>query len=299
MTECFYPFQVFCPEIRKVVFVQFFKIIAKECLTSALRFMLNFTYIAFALNRIGVIKKDPNKLVSFMSNVGIKKYVAISCLISIGLSGMKYFKYDVNYGNQLMNYPISNEWDIFNVYIKSSHTLDDAFFVVNSISDITNYVLFVLICFIIDIYMVVQLRKVMSEKMQKIKKLYANSKSKIDSTKKENDDAINKAIRMVVINTAIGLLFKMPVSFIPVINVYAEFYYKDFNDRYTRPAFGRFYLYLFDNGFYSQIIDLADFLFIISISIQPLIYKRFDKKIQTAFDRLLKTKETAQQPNPR
>ena len=187
------------------------------------------------------------------------------------------------------------QWDIF----KSSHRLDDAFFVVNSISDLTNYVLFVLICFIVDIYMVVELRKVMSEKMKKIKKLYANSKSKIDSTKKENDDAINKAIRMVVINTAIGLLFKMPVSFIPVINVYAEFYYKDFNRRYTRPAFARFYLYLFDNGFYSQIIDLADFLFILSISIQPLIYKRFDKKIQTAFDLLLKTKETAQQPNPR
>ena len=44
--------------------------------------------------------------------------------------------------------------------------------------------------------MVVQLRKVMSEKMKKIKKLYANSKAKIDSTKKENDDVINKAIRM-------------------------------------------------------------------------------------------------------
>ena len=144
----------------------------------------------------------------------------------------------------------------------------------------------------IDIYMVVQLRKVMDEKLKKIESLYSKSKEKIENTMKENDDAMNKAIKMVVINTAIGLLFKMPVSFIPVINVYAEFYYKNFNDRYTRPAFGRFYLYLFDNGFYGQISDLTDFLFIVSISIQPFIYKRFDKKIQTAFDRLFKTKDS-------
>ena len=93
---------------------------------------------------------------------------------------------------------------------------------------------------------------------------------------------------MVVINTAIGILFKMPVSFIPVINVYAEFFYKDYKNRYIPSAFGRFYLYLFNNGFYGEITDLADFLFVISISIQPFIYKRFDKKIQTAFDRLFK-----------
>ena len=146
--------------------------------------------------------------------------------------------------------------------------------------------------------MIIQLRIIISEKMKKIKSLYSNSKSKIESAKKENDDAINKAIRMVVINTAIGLLFKMPVSFIPVVNVYSEFYYKNFNDRYTRPAFGRFYLYQFDNGFYSQIIDLADFLFIVSISIQPLVYKRFDKKIKSAFDRFLKRKVTARPNNP-
>ena len=90
----------------------------------------------------------------------------------------------------------------------------------------------------------------------------------------------------------------MPVSFIPVVNVYAEFYYKNFNDRYTRPAFGHFYLHLFTNGFYNQISDLADFLFIVSISIQPLVYKRFDRKIQTAFGRFLKPKVTARPNNP-
>ena len=285
-TECFYPFQVFCPEIRKVVFFQFFKIIFKECLTTTFRFMLNFSYMAFALNRIAIIKKDQNKLLKFISELSIKWYIGVSLIISAGLSAMKFFKYEVNYEYPFMNYPISNEWDIFNVDRKKSHTFDDAYFIMNSISDIINYVIFVLICVFIDIYMVVELRQVMADKLRKIKRIYAKSKTKVENTKKENDVAMNKAKRMVLINTAIGFLFKMPISFIPILNVYAAFYYKDFNMRYIHPSFGRFYSSLFFNGFYGQFSDFADFLFILSISIQPLIYKHFDKKIQIAFLRL-------------
>lgn len=97
---------------------------------------------------------------------------------------------------------------------------------------------------------------------------------------------MNKAIRMVVINTAIGILFNTPISFLPVLNVYAKFYYKTLEKTDIHPGFGRFYSSLFRNGFYGQISDLADFLFILSISIQPLIYKSFDRKIKTGFDRL-------------
>ena len=285
-TECFYPFEAFCPEIRKIVFFQFFKIIFKECLTTTFRFMLNFSYVAFALNRIAIIKKDQNSFLKFISEVAIYKYIGVSLVISSGLSAMKFFKYDVNYDDPSMNYPISNEWDIFDVNQKISHTFDDAYYIVNSISDIINYVIFVLICLFIDIYLVRQLRQVMADKLQKIERLYADSKTKIENTMKENDEAMDKVVKMVVINTGVGLLFKMPVSFIPILNVCAAFYYKHLETRFTHPSFGRFYSSLFSNGFYGLISDFADFLFIISISIQPLIYKHFDKKFQTAFDRL-------------
>ena len=285
-TECFYPFEVFCPEIRKIVFFQFFKIIFKECLTTTFRFMLNFTYVAFALNRIVTIRKDQNKFINFICEMSIKVYIAFTLIISVGLSFIKYFKYDINFDDPLMNYPISNEWDIFNFNKKKSHTFDDAYFIMNFISDIINYVIFVLICVFIDIYMVIELRQVMADKLRQIKRLFSKSKSKIESAKKENDDIINKVIRMVLINTAFGLLFKMPLSFIPILNVHATFYYKDLDMRYIHPSFGRFYSSLFYNGFYGQISDLADFLFILSISIQPLIYKNFDKKIQISFDRI-------------
>ena len=41
----------------------------------------------------------------------------------------------------------------------------------------------------------------------------------------EYEEAVNKAIRMVVLNSAIGILFKLTVSIIPIINVVAEFYF--------------------------------------------------------------------------
>ena len=303
-TECFYPYEVFCPEIRKVVFFQFFKVIFKECLTTTFRFMLNFSYVAFSLNRIVTIRKEQNKFFMFISEVSIKWYIVVTLIISAGLSSMKFFKYDINYEYPTMNYPISNEWDIFDANQKQSHIFDDAYFIVNSISDIINYVIFVLICIFIDIYMIFQLRQVMNEKLEKIKRLYSQSqsqqsKAKIESTKKENEEVINKVIQMILINTAIGLLFKMPSSFIPVLNVYAEFYYKDLNMKYIHPAFGRFYSSLFYSGYYGEISDIAEFLFILSIFIQPFIYKQFDKKFQIAFQRLLHKNQESNNNKPK
>jgi len=91
-----------------------------------------------------------------MSEVVIKKYVGVSLFISCGLSVIKGFKYTVNYEADEDKFPISNEYDIFNPYIDKSLFLE-AYLIVNSISDIINYIVYVIICFVIDIFMVVKL----------------------------------------------------------------------------------------------------------------------------------------------
>ena len=58
LNHCIYPFQVFCPLIRKTRFMQYFNIIIEEILMNTLKFMNNFTYIGFAFNRISLIGKD-------------------------------------------------------------------------------------------------------------------------------------------------------------------------------------------------------------------------------------------------
>ena len=276
MTECFYPFEVFCPEIRKLIGIQFFKIIFRECFVTLFRFMCNFTYIAFALNRISLIGKDHGKLVTFMSEVGIKKYIGVTFLISLLLSWMKYFQYEVNYFYPNLDFPMFNQVSM--AYIKSN-TLKDVFFILNVISDLVNYFVFVVICVVIDICMVVQLRRILNEKLNKSQSM--NQKQN-ESKTTECEEAVNKAIKMVVLNSAIGIFFKFPVCFIPLLNVYADDKNIDHNLN-----FSEFFHYLLDSEFYSLIQDMSYFLFTLSLSIQMFIYYRFDKKMMTGYQRIM------------
>ena len=282
-TECFYPFEVFCPEIRTFYFFQYFKIIFKSIFVPSFNFMCNFTYIAFAFNRVNSIDND----VKFLTKVGIKKYIALTFLFSLSLSAMKFFKYTVNNGTPYVNYPMSNEWDILSTYMIHKTLLFDIFFIINSISDIVNYVVFVLICLFVDIYMVVKLHKILVDKMKKLENLYKNDILAVK--KKENEDVLKKAIQMVIINNAISFFQKAPSAFLPIINAYAQIYYGHLHNILKATNFTLFYSSLFYTGFFGQFIELCDLLYYISITIQFFIYKRFDKKIQIAIERLFKS----------
>jgi hypothetical protein len=67
MSECQMPFGLFCSSIRHHVVIQYFKIILVEYFGFLLyfRFMSNFTYVAFGLNRLSLVGKDHNKLTKF------------------------------------------------------------------------------------------------------------------------------------------------------------------------------------------------------------------------------------------
>ena len=284
MTECFYPFEVFCPEIRKLVAIQFFKIIFKECLVTMLRFMCNFTYVAFALNRIGLIGREHGRIVTFMSDLGMKKYIGVTLLISVSFSWIKGFKYEVNYYYPHLNFPISNEIYIFEVDPASNTLFNKFYFIFNLISDLLNYLAFVVLSTIIDICMVVQLRRTLEERLKKSESL--NPKQK-EAKKAETEEAVNKAIKMVVINSLIGICFKTPIVIIPLSNLCAIFFFKEaLSYRLTNPGFYAFYSLLIDSGSYSLIQDIFYLLYTLSLSIQMFIYNRFDKKFQTGFERL-------------
>ena len=293
MSECFYPYEVFCPEIRKLVFIQVFKMVFKECFVTAFRFMWIFSYIAFALNRISLIGKDHGKLVQFMSDIGVKSYLAVCFLISCGLSVIKYFKYEINYDQPETSYPISNDHDLSSIH--RTFISNDGVIIANSIFDILNYVVFELLIFVIDVYLVVRMRRILNERLRKSESLMA--KNKLETMKKENEEAINKVIKMVIVNTAISVLFKLPVAFIPVVNVYAEFYYKDYLNQFDHPKFGAFYSFLLDSGFYDFFLGCSDLLFNLSLFLQLFIYRHFDKLFKIGLCRLISKNDYSKSNN--
>lgn len=285
ISECFYPFDVFCPEIRKLVAIQFLRIILKECLVTAFRFMCSFCYVAFALNRIGLIGREHGKIVKFICDVKVPYFILVTLLISLGLSVVKYFKYEVNYDEIESTFPVSIERDLMDQSYLTFFNRPSiiAYFILNTISNLLNYVVLVIVCFIIDVCMVVQLRRTLNEKIQKQEEMLKNSENK-ESKRKENEEVIKKVIKMVVLNTTIAIVLKMPSSFVPIVNLYAEFFFRNFNERYKNPAFGEFYVRFTDGEFYSSIQDFSTFLYCLSLSIQLFIYLVFDKKFKSGYD---------------
>ena len=127
--------------------------------------------------------------------------------------------------------------------------------------------------------MLVRLRSTVNESIERIKSMGSNEKQ-MEKKKSELEETINKSIRMVIVNTSIGLIFKLPLVFLPLVNAFANFYYKDTDTRYRNIAFDRFYTQLFDTDVYLLIQDITELLFLITISIQYFIYKHFDKKFK-------------------
>ena len=109
-----------------------------------------------------------------------------------------------------------------------------------------------------------------------------SNEKQFEKKKSELEETMKRNIRMVILNTSIGLILKLPLVFLPLVNTIAKFYYKDFNMRYKNLAFDHFYFQLFEADFYSLIQDFTELLFLISLSIQFFIYKKFDQKFKEA-----------------
>lgn len=268
--------------------------IFKETLVTTLRFLSNFCYIAFAFNRISLIGKDHPKLVQFMSEVGTKKYIFVTFIISIGLSIVKGFRYRINYDRSELDYPYLFETRL-EFDIGWTRRL---YLVVNFVSDILNYVILALMNIGIDVYMVSRLRKTLNEKLNRFKSDQENAvkvkQLKSNETNKQREHAkesISSAIRMVMINSALNLFLKLPLVYVPIQNMIATIYYNDnvnpFVNIWKDENLFTFYLYMKtmkEADLITLIYEFSNWLFNFAISIQFFVYLKFDKKLKEAFD---------------
>ena len=290
LNDCIYPFQVFCPIIRKTIFMQYFKIVVQDVLMTALRFMNSFTYIGFAFNRISLIGKDHNKLVKLMCEISIKKFTGLTIVISIGLSVIKFFEYDINPGIAIYSYPISYN------YISSlnENKPNIVFFILNFISDILNHLVLLLVNLVIDIGMILKLKQTLNERFEKFKEY-----STIDQQNKkktENQTVLDNAISMVILNTSLNLLLKLPTSSYSLIylfyNIYRQYKVPYVSEnRHLERFFKRFCI---EGNFCEMILKLSDFLYLLSISLQFVFYKHYDKKLNSAIKKKFGPKKNIQ-----
>ena len=314
VTDCFTFTDIICLNFRRHVWIQFLKIIFKEFLVVMLRFMINFAYVGFSFNRIMLIGKDHPKFVKKIANCSILKYCLVTGLISLALAFVKVFKYRVNFDRSDRNYPYNTEYDF---WVHTS-TLQLVYFVFNIISDLLNYFVFLLVCLSIDIYMLVRLRRTLQEKLVRLKEmtvtlqnknvvnLITNKKAPL-STKSQNENnaiqnkkadfnaAMNNAIRMVIVNSLLNIVLKLPLCFFSLHYLILFIGHNFLNESKAWFLYEIFYCNISKSFPLLNLSEPYDFLFLILISIQLFVYIRFDLKIKAGFNRMF-NKSTSLNP---
>ena len=177
ISECQDYNSLFCSSIRFWQFSQYFKIIFGEYFSNVFRLAANFTYVQFSLNRLSLIGKDHGKLVTNASKLKVRQYmgrIIIPCLV---LPAIKIFRFFPN------SYQIEAEYPIpIGYYFKYlSSSLMFVYMSFNILFDILNYVVFLIVNFIIDVNLAIKMKQAISEK----KKNKANSTSKNSDNKKK------------------------------------------------------------------------------------------------------------------
>lgn len=138
--------------------------------------------------------------------------------------------------------------------------------------------------------MLVRLRRTLKEKMER----FANLTDKQHAKQKQMEmrGSMNNAIRMVIVNSTLNIVFKMPQMLVPLENAVETFYFHskryDNCDPYKTCHFGisSFSDYFRSSFAYYMLPDLSEWLYSILISIQLFLFANFDKNIKTGLDRL-------------
>ena len=292
INECHEPFGLYCSAVYKYKVAQYFKIIFGETISSFFRLLSNFTFLAFSINRLSLIGKQ-NKLFEFFSKMKIKIYIGIVIIISAIFSLIKAFRFKINTSNPNEPYPL-----IFYRMSLIVGDLDDKplfvfLFIMDAIYDFLNYVLFTLINLIFDIVLLVKIRKTLKEKEEKSKKIHANLPEEIrEKKKKENEEAMNRVILMVVLNALVSFLCKMPLSFISLndlrLLIVNKFEDLPISMKWKRESFDySSSLFCHMNDICEIFTNYGQFLYFVSLSVNIFFFYAFDLKFKLAFRKLM------------
>lgn len=195
----------------------------------------------------------------------------------------------MNYDRADRNYPIRIEEDLRRHYSLAN----DVYVLANLISDFLNYFVLVLVNLSVDFYMLKRLRRTLNEKLDSLAELSADTKI-VSKKDEEMREAMNNAIRMVILSTLLNFAFKFPQTLVPLENVAEMFFFQEPDNKhhgrckiFCNYGFNRFTINLRDSMVYYLLSDLSDWLLTLLISIQLFVYAKFDKKITTGLERIL------------
>ena len=280
MYECESHQGIFCSSIYKSLFAQYFKIIFGEFLCAVFSMISNFGYVGFSICRLSLIGKDHSKLIKFMAELKMAYYIVVSTIISVALSIAKIFHYQVNEFDPGQDYPIPFDRNFNNMYSPDFATKARVINVLNAVSDLTNYFVFILVNIILDIVLVKKLKSTLCEKL--------------NSDVAKTTQAIFRMIILVVSFAIFSILLKIPAS---IKSIFDSVHLNNnlivpFADSHIDYLYEWFCVYA---RFCPTFDKLASILFTISISANIFFYYLFDYNFKFGFriaiNKLISNKE--------
>ena len=289
VNECQYPFGIFCSSIRKYKLVQYFKIIFVEMISAFLRLISNFTYLAFSINRIFLIRKSKGFFESF-SKLSTVVYIIVAAVISFLLSLIKAFRFKINLFMALESYPYIFYRNLL-YYANETKTTYQLLFIFDAVYDLVNYVVFAFLMFLLDVVFFIRVRAALKEKGAKYKVLYALIDPHYMEKKTKEDNKILRKITLLIVSTTIvSFASKVPNS-VTSLNDLRLLSTTPFNhleittgvghELFKFPYTMKTICYL--DEICSIFNNFGNFLFMLSLSLNFFFFLNFDKNFNSAF----------------
>ena len=272
----------YCSRFYKTLFAQYYKIIFGEFFCTVFTMISNFGYVGYLLSRLSLVGKDHSRLIRFFSKPAIVYYIIASTIISVALSIVKIFRYQVNEFDLNQDYPIPFDRNFNNIFSPNFATKARLVNIFNAVSDLTNYFVFILIFIILDIVLLMKLRKTFSERMK--------------SNVATNTSQIVFRIKILVVSFAIySVLLKLPASLKSIFDSIHlnNKIYLTFTDSHFDYLYEWYCVYARYCPTYEK---LTSNLFIISISTNIFFYYLFDNNfkfgLKIAYDKIISDKKS-------
>ena len=289
---------IYCPDIHRLVPIQYIKIIFVELFGNYLRFVSNLFYIAFLMNRLFLIGKDHSKFTKFMSETKVLHYSIFTLIVGFIISFVKVFRYRANFFEYNLDYPKNFAFDRHS----SNHALIFIFLVFNSVSDLINGSVFLIFCLVIDISLALRIKATIKEKEEKAKSMNYLVE---DKKKKENSDAINRAVLLVVLNSILNFTCKLPSTLISINDMVQSINSIIFYPRYFKvlaiagmrssALYNKIYaneMACFNSNFCQALEKFSIDLFLLSLALDLFFYYNFDRKFRDSFTNCFSKKES-------
>jgi hypothetical protein len=280
----------FCSSIYNTVTAQVIKIVFQGFCGEVFKMCSNISYVFISINRYMLIGKDQNEILKKVSKLDFKNVIIFTVVFSMLMNIGHCFQYRINYGwGKLLNSfaPQNIAYDLYpSIVVHSS-----AFTLYTICYFVINFAVFFLINTLVEVNLVLEMRKTIAEKKLKaeqeielstmnnasgsevINRLIIIKKKKIvEDAKKET-----KAIMMVISNSLVNFFLRLPEILIFFSSNSSELAIIVFGTNLQEIT-----NYLVNN-ISSTMVSVSYFLYILTFTTNVAIYCVFNPKFKQLF----------------